>query len=250
MIVQIGNYFVGMIFKGNQLVRNTIPLREEEIFKFFNGEVVDSPKYEHLKVAEIILKLYFAEIDDKKARELINYKLEVPEFTKKVLDIVKDIEFGETLTEKKSKASGKTYTQEHEVVSNDAQEQKQQQWKKRKEALRKKRDQMALYTEGDNTIAASHVKSVLNNVVEGDPSLNNTGRTIAKQNVSSLSKRIQNGEEVTTKDIKKALGYSLGNKAIEALESNGVVFKDADGIGTGDAIDAKTTGSKLTVRVC
>jgi hypothetical protein len=153
-------------------------------------------------------------------------------------------EFGETLTEKKSKASGKTYTQEHEVVSNDAQEQKQQQWEKRKEALRKKRDQMALYTEGDNTIAASHVKSVLNNVVEGDPSLNNTGRTIAKQNVSSLSKRIQNGEEVTTKDIKKALGYSLGNKAIEALESNGVVFKDADGIGTGDAIDAKTTGSR------
>lgn len=31
-------------------------------------------------------------------RELISYKLEVPEFTKKVLDIVKDIEFGKTLT--------------------------------------------------------------------------------------------------------------------------------------------------------
>lgn len=98
MIIQIEEYFIGMIFKGNQLVRNTIPLRREEIFNFMDGEVVSNPEDEHLKVAEIILKLYFAEIDDKKVRELISYKLEVPEFTKKVLDIVKDIEFGKTLT--------------------------------------------------------------------------------------------------------------------------------------------------------
>ncbi|ADC69441.1 methylated-DNA/protein-cysteine methyltransferase [Methanocaldococcus sp. FS406-22] len=98
MIVQIDDYFIGMIFKGNQLVKNTIPLRGEEIFNFINGEVISNPKEEYLKIAEIILKLYFAEIDDKEARELINYKLEVPTFTRKVLDIVKDIEFGETLT--------------------------------------------------------------------------------------------------------------------------------------------------------
>ena len=154
-------------------------------------------------------------------------------------------EFGETLTEKTSKASGKTFTQEQEAVSDDVQEQKQRQWEQRKEALQKKRDQMALYTKGDNTVAAAHVQSVLNNVVEADPSLNNTGRAMAKQEISSLSKRIQNGEEVTTKDIKKALGSSLGDKAIEALETNGVVFQDADGIGTGDAIDAKTTGGRI-----
>lgn len=66
MIIQIEEYFIGMIFKGNQLVRNTIPLRREEIFNFMDGEVVSNPEDEHLKVAEIILKLYFAEIDDKK----------------------------------------------------------------------------------------------------------------------------------------------------------------------------------------
>jgi len=98
MIVQIGDYFVGMIFKGNQLVKNTIPLREEEIFKFFNDVVVGNPEEEYREIAEIILKLYFAEVDDKEAREIINYRLEVPNFTKKVLDIVKDIEFGDTLT--------------------------------------------------------------------------------------------------------------------------------------------------------
>ena len=98
MIIQIDDYFIGMIFKGNQLVRNTIPLKSDEIFKFINGKVIDNPEDEYLKVAEIILKLYFAEIDDKKAREIINYKLEVPAFTKKVLDIVKDIEFGSVMT--------------------------------------------------------------------------------------------------------------------------------------------------------
>ena len=98
MIIQIDDYFIGMVFKGNQLVRNTIPLKRDEIFKFINGKVIDNPEDEYLKVAEIILKLYFAEIDDKKAREIINYKLEVPAFTKKVLDIVKDIEFGSVMT--------------------------------------------------------------------------------------------------------------------------------------------------------
>ena len=98
MIVQIGDYFVGMIFKGNQLVRNTIPLKGEEIFKFFNGEVIDNPKEEYMKIAETILKLYFGEMSDREARKLINCRLEVPNFTKKVLDIVKDIEFGDTLT--------------------------------------------------------------------------------------------------------------------------------------------------------
>lgn len=98
MIIQIDDYFIGMVFKGNQLVRNTIPLKRDEIFKFINGKVIDNPEDEYLKVAEIILKLYFAEIDDKKAREIINYKLEVPAFTKKVLDVVKDIEFGSVIT--------------------------------------------------------------------------------------------------------------------------------------------------------
>ncbi|GEM_PF-1445738 len=98
MIIQIDDYFIGMIFKGNQLVRNTIPLKSDEIFKFINGKVIDNPEDEYLKVAEIILKLYFAEIDDKKAREIINYKLEVPAFTKKVLDVVKDVEFGSVIT--------------------------------------------------------------------------------------------------------------------------------------------------------
>lgn len=98
MIIQIDDYFIGMVFKGNQLVRNTIPLKRDEIFKFINGKVIDNPEDEYLKVAEIILKLYFAEIDDKKAREIINYKLEVPAFTKKVLDVVKDIEFGSVMT--------------------------------------------------------------------------------------------------------------------------------------------------------
>ncbi|MEO2117091.1 MAG: methylated-DNA--[protein]-cysteine S-methyltransferase [Methanocaldococcus sp.] len=98
MIVQIDDYFIGMVFKGNQLVRNTIPLRGDEVFNFMNGKVIDNPKEEYLKVAEIILKLYFAEFDDKEARKLINYKLEVSAFTKKVLDVVKDIEFGEVLT--------------------------------------------------------------------------------------------------------------------------------------------------------
>ena len=98
MIVQIGDYFVGMIFKGNQLVRNTIPLKGEEIFKFFNGVVVNNPKEEYVEIAETILKLYFGEMSDREARNLINYRLEVPNFTKKVLDIVKDIEFGDTLT--------------------------------------------------------------------------------------------------------------------------------------------------------
>jgi len=54
MIIQIEEYFIGMIFKGNQLVRNTIPLRREEIFNFMDGEVVSNPEDEHLKVAEII----------------------------------------------------------------------------------------------------------------------------------------------------------------------------------------------------
>ena len=98
MIIQIDDYFIGMVFKGNQLVRNTIPLKRDEIFKFINGKVIDNPEDEYLKVAEIILKLYFAEIDDKKAREIINYKLEVPAFTKKVLDVVKDVEFGSVIT--------------------------------------------------------------------------------------------------------------------------------------------------------
>ncbi len=98
MIIQIDDYFIGMVFKGNQLVRNTIPLKRDEIFKFINGKVIDNPEDEYLKMAEIILKLYFAEIDDKKAREIINYKLEVPAFTKKVLDVVKDIEFGSVMT--------------------------------------------------------------------------------------------------------------------------------------------------------
>ncbi len=98
MIIQIDDYFIGMVFKGNQLVRNTIPLKRDEIFKFINGKVIDNPEDEYLKMAEIILKLYFAEIDDKKAREIINYKLEVPAFTKKVLDVVKDIEFGSVIT--------------------------------------------------------------------------------------------------------------------------------------------------------
>ncbi|ACV25334.1 methylated-DNA--[protein]-cysteine S-methyltransferase [Methanocaldococcus fervens] len=98
MIIQIEDYFIGMIFKGNQLVKNTIPLRREEIFKFMNGYIVKNPEEEYLEIGEVILKLYFAEVDDKEAREMINYKLEVPEFTRKVLDIVKNIEFGKTIT--------------------------------------------------------------------------------------------------------------------------------------------------------
>ena len=98
MIVQIDDCFIGMIFKGNQLVKNTIPLREEEIFKFFNDEVAGNPEEEYREIAEIILKLYFGEMSDREAREIINYRLEVPNFTKKVLDIVKEIEFGEVLT--------------------------------------------------------------------------------------------------------------------------------------------------------
>lgn len=96
-IVHIEDYFIGMIFKGNQLVRNTIPLRKEEIFKFFNGKIVENPEGKYLETAEILLKLYLGEMDDKEARNIINYKLEVPEFTKKVLEIVKNIEFGETI---------------------------------------------------------------------------------------------------------------------------------------------------------
>ncbi|AIJ04994.1 methyltransferase [Methanocaldococcus bathoardescens] len=98
MIIQIEDYFIGMIFKGNQLVKNTIPLRREEVFKFMNGEIISNPEDEYLKVAEIILELYLGRMDDKEARKIINYKLEVPEFTKKVLDVVKDIEFGDVLT--------------------------------------------------------------------------------------------------------------------------------------------------------
>jgi len=98
MIVKVNSYFVGMIFKGNRLVKNTIPLKREEIFKFFNDEVINNPKEEYIEIAEIILKLYFGEMSDKEAREIINYRLEVPSFTKKVLDIVKEIEFGEVLT--------------------------------------------------------------------------------------------------------------------------------------------------------
>jgi methylated-DNA-[protein]-cysteine S-methyltransferase len=98
MIVEADNYFVGMIFKGNRLVKNTVPLKRDEVFKFFNGAIVDNPEEEYLKVAELILKLYLGEISDKKARKLIDYQLEVPNFTKKVLDIVKEIEFGEVLT--------------------------------------------------------------------------------------------------------------------------------------------------------
>lgn len=66
MIIQIEEYFIGMIFKGNQLVRNTIPLRREEIFNFMDGEVVSNPEDEHLKVAEIILKLYLQKLMIKK----------------------------------------------------------------------------------------------------------------------------------------------------------------------------------------
>ncbi|XRP97018.1 methylated-DNA--[protein]-cysteine S-methyltransferase [Methanocaldococcus sp. 16A] len=95
-IVQIKDYFIGIVFKDNQLVKNTIPLRREEISKFFNGEISRESKY--LRVAEIILELYLGKMDDKEARRIINYKLEVSEFTKKVLDVVKDIEFGEVLT--------------------------------------------------------------------------------------------------------------------------------------------------------
>ncbi|ACX73566.1 methylated-DNA/protein-cysteine methyltransferase [Methanocaldococcus vulcanius M7] len=98
MIVQINDYFIGMIFKGNRLVRNTIPLREEEIFRFYNGKILDEPNKMCMKVGKIILKLYFADLDDKIARDLIDYELNVSSFTKKVLDEVKKIKFGETVS--------------------------------------------------------------------------------------------------------------------------------------------------------
>lgn len=66
MIIQIEEYFIGMIFKGNQLVRNTIPLRREEIFNFMDGEVVSNPEDEHLKVAEIILNYILQKLMIKK----------------------------------------------------------------------------------------------------------------------------------------------------------------------------------------
>ncbi|WP_457613621.1 methylated-DNA--[protein]-cysteine S-methyltransferase [Methanocaldococcus sp.] len=98
MIVQIKDYFIGMVFKGNRLVKNTIPLREEEIFRFYNGKILDRPSKMYTKVGKIILKLYFADLDDRIARDIVDYELNVSPFTRKVLEEVKKIKFGETVS--------------------------------------------------------------------------------------------------------------------------------------------------------
>jgi len=98
MIVQIKDYFIGMVFKGNRLVKNTIPLREEEIFRFYNGKILDRPSKMYTKVGKIILKLYFADLDDRIARDIVDYELNVSPFTRKVLEEVKKIKLGETVS--------------------------------------------------------------------------------------------------------------------------------------------------------
>ncbi|WP_456472672.1 methylated-DNA--[protein]-cysteine S-methyltransferase [Methanocaldococcus sp.] len=87
-MIYIDGYYIGLIFKDGYLVENTIPLKCR----------LEGYSEEGEEIAELILKLYLAEIDDKKVRKKIKYKLLVPEFTKKVLDEVCNIRFGETKT--------------------------------------------------------------------------------------------------------------------------------------------------------
>ncbi|AEF95918.1 MGMT family protein [Methanotorris igneus] len=97
VVVEINGYFVGFIFKDDVLIRNTIPLSRDEISRFFGWGKVSNKKH-HIKMAEYILKLYFGEMLDREVRELINYSLDVSPFTKKVLEVVKDIPYGKVRT--------------------------------------------------------------------------------------------------------------------------------------------------------
>jgi len=97
VVVEINGYFVGFIFKDDVLIKNTIPLSKDEISKFFGLARISNEKY-YIKVAEYILKLYFGEMLDKDVRKLINYELEVSPFTKKVLEVVKNIPYGKVKT--------------------------------------------------------------------------------------------------------------------------------------------------------
>ncbi|ENN95664.1 methylated-DNA--protein-cysteine methyltransferase [Methanocaldococcus villosus KIN24-T80] len=91
MIVEIDGYFIGLKFKDDYLVANTIPLKSKP--KGF-GELSD----EYLDIAEIILKLYFAKMSDKEARKKVKHKLLVSPFIKKVLIFITNIPMGKTVT--------------------------------------------------------------------------------------------------------------------------------------------------------
>nr|WP_245528939.1 methylated-DNA--[protein]-cysteine S-methyltransferase [Methanotorris formicicus] len=97
VVVEINGYFVGFIFKDDVLVRNTIPLSRDEINKFFSWEKISNKKH-HIKMAKCILRLYFGKMLDSEVRELIDYSLDVTPFTKKVLDVVKNIPYGSVKT--------------------------------------------------------------------------------------------------------------------------------------------------------
>ncbi|MFA6692049.1 MAG: NlpC/P60 family protein, partial [Saccharofermentanales bacterium] len=153
-------------------------------------------------------------------------------------------EFGATLTEKQSSISGKTYNQEQQVAKEDQNNAKQKEWEKREEQLDKQQALMDTVSSSKESAAAFSIGETLDNVIDSETSYNKVGRERAKQAKEQLVSDIQNGEEVTTKDIKNSFGVKVGNRIISSLEQNGVVFKDAEGIGTGEAIDAQATGQK------
>ncbi|WP_423792639.1 MGMT family protein [Methanocaldococcus indicus] len=93
-IVKINNYYIGLEFRDNYLVRCSIPLPKEEILKYNFGKI--NNKY--TDIAKLIYKLYFCEIDDFYVRKHINHKLLVSEFTFKVLNSIKNIKKGKTIT--------------------------------------------------------------------------------------------------------------------------------------------------------
>jgi hypothetical protein len=154
-------------------------------------------------------------------------------------------EFGESLTEKESKASKKTFIEEQVAISEDTQGTKKKAWENRAKSLEEQKKSMSSFAGDSNKVAAVHVADIMDSAIMSDSSLNNTGRIEKKQQAAALVKRVSNGDDVTTEDITRGLGKTTGDKVVKSLENNGVVFDDADGIFTGNSINATKTGKKI-----
>ncbi len=94
VVVKIKNYFIGIKVENGYLIENTIPLPKDSQYLKRFGKIDN--KFQNFGM--IIYKLYIGEIDNFEALNEINYKLNVTNLTRKILDEILNIKRGDTIT--------------------------------------------------------------------------------------------------------------------------------------------------------
>lgn len=153
-------------------------------------------------------------------------------------------EFGGTLTEKESSISGKTYKEEADTKSSEKDSAKKEEWDQRAEKLKDEKSFVDSMSD-KKSAAALAVKDSIGNTINNETSYSDTGRKKARQEMDAIVSDVEKGKEVSEDRIEKAFGKKVGSNIISDMKQNGVVFEDAKGIGTGDAIDVSATGKRV-----